>query len=242
MIFVSMDAGGLVRRTSQYHLRSTSLPNHATDSEISPPTRSHPDYRPVSRRRDSASREVPPPLSDGLPRAAARPTSWGMGRYYADSDITFRDLNHPALQSPPMNALSAASHPNLARVDQEFNVTTHCDQPSDDEEEESSPQTLADRYQREFSARERRQSSFSPTSDEDADEAINRAVTARRLGMSPSRIRSLGPARRRHSPSRIEVAQEGDEESDGSTVLAPHAKFFIESEKSTVSVSFDPPV
>lgn len=241
MIFVSMDADGLIRRTSQYHLRSSSLANQTLSGASSPP-RARQEYRPVSRRRHSASREVPPPISDQVARATARPAAWVTESFVANTALTFRDFNDRVPERSLPQAVGGGAYHNFSRMDQAFGVTTHCDQPSDDEEEESSPQTLADRYHREFSHRERMPSSFSLTSDEDADDALNPAVISRRLGMSPSRIRSSGRARRRESPSRIEVAPAREEEAVGSSILAPHARFFIESEKSTVSVSFDPPV
>ena len=71
--------------------------------------------------------------------------------------------------------------------------------------------------------------------------------TAGRINERPNRHRR---SRRRAEPSKIEVVQqpstadagEVDANSPTKDVLAPHAKFFIEREKSVVSIKFDPPV
>lgn len=66
---------------------------------------------------------------------------------------------------------------------------------------------------------------------------------AGRIGIPSGHRRS----RRRAEPSRIEVVMvpvnPGTEAKErASEVLTPHAKFFIERERSVVSVKFDPPV
>lgn len=243
MIFVSMSDKDLISRTSAYQLRSRGLEEIDSDGEIvsvsSPMTSEH---RPLSRRRDSTSRTVPPPISDSLLHTYQQ---------------VIRDLHrpYPLLQEAfPLphdlgpSAAAAAGHgantPNRSTApyntpidDQGFNVTTHCDEPTEDEEEESTLETLADRAQR-----EQMPISFPPTSDEDTEDAIERARQARRLGLLPGPSRRGRRARKRGLPSRIEVMPDAEGTGGRDGVLVPHARFFIEREKSVVSVFFDPPV
>ena len=242
MIFVSMSDKDLISRTSAYQVRSRGLEDIDSDGEIvsvsSPITSEH---RPLSRRRDSTSRTVPPPISDSLLHTYQQ---------------VIRDLHrpYPLLQEAfPLpddlgRSAAAAGHdantPNRSTApyntpieDQGFNVTTHCDEPTEDEEEESTLETLADRAQR-----EQMPISFPPTSDEDTEDAIERARQARRLGLLPGPSRRGRRARKRGLPSRIEVMPDAEGTGGRDDVLVPHARFFIEREKSVVSVSFDPPV
>ena len=242
MIFVSMNDKDLISRTSAYHLRSRGLEEIDSDGEtvsVSSPITS--EHRPLSRRRDSTSRTVPPPISDSLLHTYQQ---------------VIRDLHRPypllqeafTLPDDLERSAAAAGHgantPNRSTApyntpieDQGFNVTTHCDEPTEDEEEESTLETLADRAQR-----EQMPISFPPTSDEDTEDAIERARQARRLGLLPGPSRRGRRARKRGLPSRIEVMPDAEGTGGRDEVLVPHARFFIEREKSVVSVSFDPPV
>ena len=247
MIFVAMEDKDLIARTSHFRLRSHSFPDLDSDDNSSIPSTTSSENRPVSRRRESTSRAIPPPISNDIPRAAVRPTfqipdpspssPQHIDRYW-DNLVTREWAAAGDLGSLHS---SAVSHTPLLS-DEGFNVTTHCDQPSEDEEEESSPQTLADRYERDHFQREHVLPSFSPTSDEDAEEALERAVIARRMGVPGHHLPGRRRGRRRDSPSRVEVALDGDGKVGGRNILAPHARFFIDREKSTVTVSFDPHV
>ena len=247
MIFVSMDDKDLIDRTSHFRLRSHSLTDLDSSDDSSIPSTTTSENRPVSRRRDSSSRTVPPPVSNNMPRATIRPASHvpnplpsspgDLDRYW--DNLVPREWAAAGYNARPRHSTGRQS-PYL--FDEGFNVTTHCDQPSEDEEEESSPQTLADRYEREHLQREHVLPSFSPTSDEDVEDALERAVSARRMGILPHQLSGRRRGRRRDSPSRLEVALGGDGKVGGRDILAPHARFFIDREKSTVTVSFDPPV
>ena len=238
-----MDAKELRTRTSQYRLRSQSLTNFESDSD-SVPSSSASENRPVSRRRDSMSRIVPPPVSNSTSRSTNRASDPGSDWDFHDflqhgwidnwNSNQFPDVHsHQTELNPPAPARSV-NHPLIS---QGFHITTHCNDPSSDEEEESSAQILADRYQR-----ERMPVSFSPTSDEDVEDATERAWQARRLEFPSHHLLNRRRGRRREEPSRIEVMarETGQDRKEGP--LAPHARFFIEREKSVVSVSFEPPV
>ena len=243
MIFVSMTDKDLISRTSAYQLRSRGQEDIDSDGELvsasSPITSEH---RPLSRRRDSTSRTVPPPISG--------PLLTTYQQFYQDFHRPYPLLQEafPLPDDLGRSAAAAAGHgantPNRSTApynnpieDQGFNVTTHCDEPTEDEEEESTLETLADRAQR-----EQMPVSFSPTSDEDTEDAIERARQARRLGLLPGPPRRGRRARKRGLPSRIEVMPDAEGTVGRDEVLVPHARFFIEREKSVVSVSFDPPV
>ncbi|KAK4696022.1 hypothetical protein P7C71_g1830, partial [Lecanoromycetidae sp. Uapishka_2] len=135
------------------------------------------------------------------------------------------DLDFQSLPSPPTTTPAEPS---------DFAVTTTCDSPSSDEEEPSSAATLADLYRRDHMP-----PPYDPSStDSDSEEGLERAMRrARELGIPPVRV--YRRHRRRTAPSRIEVA---DTDEKGDELLQPHARFFIEKERSVVSIKFDPPV
>ena len=168
------------------------------------------ENRPPSRRADyPTSRAIPPPISNTrFPRAP--------------DGSSVRDPNSEGLPLSPRNA----SSPLL-----DFIVTTDYDDHSGDEEEESSPAVLADRYSRDLLP-----SSYSSSDDDDQDAndrwASNRPRTT-------GALTGLRLSRRRATPSRIVRAAPEDEETEA---LEPHASFFIERRKSMVSIKFDPPV
>ena len=247
MIFVSMNDKDLIARTSHYRLRSHSLTDWDSDGDSSVPSSTTSENRPVSRRHDSVSRTVPPPISNNMAHISFPSMPLALGTSSASSrrlgetwNLTARQESITA-ENATRPGLSSSPRPSLPPNDG-FNVTTHCDQPSEDEVEESSPQTLADRFEREQLQREHILPSFSPTSDEDAEDALGRAVRARRVGVPPHQLPSRRRGRRRDSPSRVEVSLDEDERLAGGDLLAPHARFFIDREKSNVTISFDPPV
>ena len=239
MIFVSMEADGLLARTSQYQLRDARPLEEPDDLQGShPPGTARENgsgpaggsitsisYRPTSRRRDSSGdRVVPPPISDAMPRSL---------RYNNEATST-RSSNNPFpidldFQTPPSPPTTTPAEPS------DFAVTTTCDAPSSDEEEPSSAATLADLYRRDHMPTP----DDVPSSDSDSEDNFETAIRRAREvgGVSPSRIHRRH--RRRAHPSRIEIVDAGGE---GKEVLQPHARFFIEKERSVVSIKFDPPV
>ena len=122
-----------------------------------------------------------------------------------------------------------------------FNVTIDCDDQSGDEEEVSSAAILADRYRRDHLPL------IYSSSDDEGDGGLGRWVGRRPGGPDLSTARNRR-CRRRVTPSKVELnvladAKEGEPSAGGKLeVLAPHARFFIEREKSMVSIKFDPPV
>ena len=231
MVFVSMHSRDLLYRTSQYQMRTSSPLRYKDDGGYFPIFETDDGDRPRSRRRDSgANRTIPPPISDMRPRNAHH------NRNDIDRIIDPRnpsriiDRDDCVSSSPPSNQPESLG----------FNIITTCDDPSSDEEEPSSAATLADLFRR-----DRLPPPYSPSTDEDDEDGLERAMRrAGRIAPPASQRRS----RRRAQPSKIEVtalsnAAGPETEVDSvKDVLAPHARFFIEREKSVVSVKFDPPV
>lgn len=185
------------------------------------------ENRPPSRRAEwtdgGVPRTVPPPISDQS--------------IYQEIAPHRRHLYFPptVVASPPRRA---SFPPNPVS----FTVTTDCDEQSGDEEEESNAAMLTDRHHQGH-----HRQPYESSSDETEDGMPNHwlASNAFALGLHPSQRRS----RRRANPSRIEIAEpqsdENQEEQDGKSnmnVLAPHARFFIDMQRSQVSIKFDPPV
>ena len=227
MIFVSMESTNLLARTSCYRMYEPNEDNEEFSNLFSDELS---ENRPLSRRRDSnAHRTIPPPVSNSVPRSV---------RHNNDTTSTSVSSNpDPILHlyddsSPPPRTMTPPDTPG-------FKVTTTCESPSSDEEEPSSAATLADLYRRDH---------FPPAyhidpPDEDSQDDLDQAMQrARELGL-PSSHRHR--RRRRGKPSRIEaVLPPGSNNADkeAQMVLPFHARFFIQREKSVVSVKFDPPV
>lgn len=215
MVFVSMSPSDLLPRTAQYQMRDPSPLQESEDLE--------PLYfddvnesRPLSRRRDSsAQRTVPPPVSN----SAAR---------------TYRhDNTRNATTNVPSPLIEICDNSTLPSQDatlldefSDFTVTTSCNDPSSDEEEPSSPATLADRLRRDSLP-----SPYELSSDEDTEVGLERAMRrARDMGI-PSSQTYYRRSSRRAEPSKIEIVGAADVSGDGrenKEVLAPHARFFIE--------------
>lgn len=185
------------------------------------------ENRPQSRRRDSgADRTIPPAVSDSIPRSI-RADGESLGTASTSNPFPLVDIGD---DSTPLPRISSPQE-NLG-----FNVSTSCDDPSSDEEEESSPATLADLYRR-----DRLPPPYESSAEDDDEDGLDRAMRrAGRIGAPSSHRRS----RRKAEPSRIEIARSSDDtaKDKDKDVLAPHAKFFIESERSVVTIKFDPPV
>ena len=231
-----MDSENLLNRTSRYKVRGASPPRLSSSS---PPLRSMQpspipellhslsDDRPPSRRADDAAeRTIPPPLS-ATRQYAREPRAIFARRFFEPrARIEYPRLSVDGSSTPPFQSADLP-YPFS------FTVTTNCDDHSGDEEEESSAATLADRYRRD------RMPPPYESSDETED-GFNRWVEgrARLMGLPPSHRRS----RRRAAPSRVEIAEPPAAEDDSAELLMPHATFFIERERSMISIKFDPPV
>ena len=236
MIFISMDSEDLLSRTARYQIREASPPYRSASSsplrstQLSPGSGSPEslnDDRPPSRRADDAVlRNIPPPISDS--RRYARQPRAASVRRISDQGAGV-GFPVPGANDNFTHLLETASLPTPLP----FAVTTTCDDHSGDEEEESSAVTLADRYRR-----DRMPPPYE--SSDDTEDGFNRWVESRaRLMGIPTRHRR---SRRRAAPSRIEIAESPTIENESANLLMPHAMFFIEREKSMISIKFDPPV
>ena len=234
MVFVSMTSRDLLYRTNQYQMRPSSPPRYSDDRENFLDFEFGDQYRPRSRRRDSgANRTIPPPISNLRPR---------------NPQYSYNDLDRIVDRRDPSrvidrNSYTTPSQPSQSSHQPEslgFNVTSTCDDPSSDEEEPSSAATLADLFRR-----DRLPPPYASSTDEDDEDGLERAMRrAGRIGPPAGQRRS----RRRAEPSKIEVTNLSSvagseiEVDNVKDVLVPHARFFIEKERSVVSIKFDPPV
>lgn len=215
MVFISMSPSELLPRTAQYQMRDPSPLHESEDLE--------PLYfddvnesRPLSRRRDSsAQRTVPPPISNSAARSY---------RHDNTRNATANVLPSPLLEI--CDHSTPQSQDTTLREFSDFTVTTSCNDPSSDEEEPSSPATLADRLRRDSLP-----SPYELSSDEDTEVGLERAMRrARDMGI-PSSQTYYRRSSRRAEPSKIEIVGAADVSGDGrenKEVLAPHARFFIE--------------
>jgi hypothetical protein len=236
MIFVSMNSEDLLRHTLRYQIREASPSRRSSSSSsvrstqpspISEISESSNGNRPPSRRvNDAAERTIPPPLSNARPYARQPRAVATRQIFEPRTRMNFTTSSVGDTLRPPLQGANSLN-PLF------FTVSTNCDDHSGDEEEESSAATLADRYRRD------RMPPPYESSDETED-GLNRWVEsrARLMGVPPHHRRS----RRRAAPSRVEIAEQPAGENESMKLLMPHATFFIEREKSMVSIKFDPPV
>ena len=228
MIFVSMESTNLLARTSCYRMYEPPEDNEEFSNLFSDELS---ENRPLSRRRDSnAHRTIPPPVSNSIPRSV-RHNNDTTSTSFSSNPFPLLDLDDDSTPPPPRTI----TPPETSG----FKVTTTCDSPSSDEEEPSSAATLADLYRRDH---------FPPAyhidpPDEELQDDLDQAMQrARELGLPTSHRHRR---RRRGKPSRIEAMLppgSSNTDTEAQRVLPPHAKFFIQREKSVVSVKFDPPV
>lgn len=155
--------------------------------------------------------------------------------------------------------IATPSSESSAPRQDKFTVTMDCSDLSDDDEELSSPDILADLYRRDRTLYVDHSSDLEL--DLESDDGDEGGTSLRALREHNARLGSFRGLGRRELPSRVQVvnlADVDDEElSEGHSpqatgakraiakekgVLAPHARFFIEKEKSSVSVTFEPEV
>ena len=241
LVFMSMTADDLVSGTAGYRLI------HAPSSwRPGAPTSSNENSRPLSRRRDSTYRHIPPAISDDqVPRAIS--TDMRMAYPIDDADVALYRESH--LRSPPTNSFSHQRSNS--------DISADCDGISSDEEEPSSPTTLEDRRRRDIDP-----PSYQDFSDENDTElqdegASNilamqarlrreaRGVRGRRL-VEPSFIDSPAINPNRGGNSRDKVAntpnEDDSDENQQSRTMTALARFFIKDDRNAVSIKFDPPV
>ena len=222
MVFVSMSPSDLLTRTAQYQMRDPSPLQESEDLE--------PLYldnvnesRPLSRRRDSsAQRTVPPPISNSTASNYRRNNtrSTDCSAY----PIPLLEVRDGIIPPPQTSALSDPSN---------FTVTTSCNDPSSDEEEPSSPATLADRLRRDSLP-----PPYELSSDEDTEVGLEPSMRRASAMGSPSSRTYHRRSSRRAEPSKIEIVGAADvngDETETKGVLAPHARFFIEKSRRCVT-------
>ena len=140
--------------------------------------------------------------------------------------------------NPIVSSPNEPSKPLALPQQDEFNVTMDCSDPSDDDEELSSPDILADLYRRDRTL----YIDHSPELDLASDDEDDTANTVRALRNHNARLGAIQGIGRRELPSRVQIMDVGRPDDEEKTVLAPHARFFIEKEKSSVSITFEPEV
>ena len=221
MVFVSMSPFDLLTRTAQYQMRDPSPLQESEDLE--------PLYlddvnesRPRSRRRgSSAQRTVSPLISNSAAynyrRNSTRSTECSAHPFPI---LEVRDENIPPTQT------FALPEPS------DFTVTTSCNDPSSDEEEPSSPATLADRLRRDSLP-----PPYELSSGEDTDIGFEPAMRRASAREPPSSRTYHRKSSRRAEPGKIEIVGVADvngDEAENKGVLAPHARFFIEESRRCV--------
>ena len=220
MVFVSMSPSDLLTRTAQYQMRDPSPLQESEDLEPLYLDDAN-ESRPLSRRPDSnAQRTVPPPISNSA------------AYNYRRNNIGSTECSahpFPVLEVPneiiPLTQTSALPEPS------DFTVTTTCNDPSSDEEEPSSPATLADRIRRDSLP-----PPYELSSDEDTEVGFEPAMRRARA-MRPSSSRTYYSSSTAE-PSKIEIVGAADvngERTENKGVLAPHARFFIEKSRRCVT-------
>lgn len=232
MIFISMRSSDLLAQTSRYQMHESPPPSPTVEVELEnfdfeqfmneERAALNSNIRPPSRRRESTTtRSIPPPVSNTYPRRSA----------------------HGHTPDHPLFTIDGGENNTYPRDHESspaFDVSTTCEEPTSDEEEPTSPVALADRNRRDRQVR-----SYEGSSDEDTEDGLDRVAREthnRQYGTNYSYRRR---AARRSTPRTIEVVdkEDGKEEADKrNDLLEPHARFFIEKERSVVTVKFDPPV
>ncbi|KAI4189939.1 MAG: hypothetical protein L6R41_001124 [Letrouitia leprolyta] len=235
MVFVAMDLEGLILKASRYTIRRSASPplspssspycsSQSPDSFLShyhhSTIQEDPEQRrPPSRRRaeDGTHRFIPPPISSNS-----------------------NDARHGSASQARNSSSPYVASNNIRPAQSHFNVSIDCDNHSDDDEEESSEATLADRHYR-----DRIPSQYSSDEMDDPDFATH----VLGIGSDTRRRQAQGNRRqqRRTTPRMIGIdelsaAEESSQPKEGADVLVPHAAIFIEKEKSMVSVKFEPTV
>ena len=227
MIFVSMESSNLLAHTACYRMYDPYDDIEETLNLFVDGTNAN---RPLSRRRDSnPDRTIPPPVSNSVPRSV-RHNNDASSTSFSSNPFPLIDLGDNSTPPPRTSTVPETSG---------FKVTTTCDFPSSDEEEPSSAATLADLYRRDHLPPAYHINTSDEESENDHDLVMRRA---RELGLPWNRRQRR---RRRAKPGRIEVVLPHSLDStdtEAPKVLPPHARFFIQRERSVISVKFDPPV
>lgn len=215
LIFISMTGDDLLARTAHYQVREASPSRTVSPESL---TGGRPRTPLTPRLPSFESNENRPPsrrTSDAADRVIPPPIS-------NSSSLLLDTLSNPFRTASPLS----------------FAITTECSDQSGDEEEVTSAATLADRFRRDHLSSNLDSSSESTEDGED----LTRIASSRARLIARQRRSS-----RQDAPSRIEIVEpdKTDETPHGKPeagCLFPHARFFIERDKSMISIKFDPPV
>jgi hypothetical protein len=225
MIFVSMSSDELLERTAQYqiHYPSRSRRCHESRRHYSNPSR---EYFNTYRSRTQGTEAGGAGASSGDLDAQANESTWSR-----------RSLFDPTYAEP------------------QFRVTTEHDGNPDSRQHDDDDFPSANDVDLLDSGED--SELFCPVDEDDSDggdtvEFNNRGrLDSRRRDRGPrNSLYGLGSNHRLNSPSLIEPARSSAGAAHGvsgdmngiSNIMKPHARFFIEREKSMVSINFDPPV
>ncbi|PGH13942.1 hypothetical protein AJ79_03357 [Helicocarpus griseus UAMH5409] len=242
MVFVSMTSDELLARTAQYQIVYS--PSRPRDRR-----RRHPRGH-FSQRYLASTRS---PLQSLERAALGGPGNW------SDSE-----------NEPTSFSSSNARSPRQRDSSSDFRITTNYDDKSDDEidddDDPEEPPSSTDIDRRRMQQMERMESEIiCPDFDSDSDDTSEWTGDAfireqrqlqRRMRQVVSAVEAAGNmtsrGRRRLVPSLIEptstlrnrevITDRNTPSSSEPEVMKPHARFFIEKEKSMVSIKFDPPV
>lgn len=187
-------------------------------------------------------------FSSNAPTPSSNPNSAPLSRAQRSASRLMQPQSNHTTSPLPVSPTSSP----LPQQDK-FTVTMDCSDSSEDDEELSSPDILADLYRRDRTLY--LDHSLDMEDESDGGEEGSNPPRPPRLGA----MRDLG---RRELPSRVQIidladvddeeqedgqssqarTERGRKEKEGKGVVAPHARFFIEKEKSSVSVTFEPEV
>jgi hypothetical protein len=214
MVFVSMSSEHLLARTSHYQIRDTCPHAVLQSSERRGPVLAHEEGPPMRRSWANFRREI---ASNFI-----RQSDFSSYSHAQNADSPDTDSTPPPDDAYPFGYTMSPSdlHQIVRPSSPEYQITTNCEDPSGDEEEPSSHETLTDLSHRQLHNYEE-----SSTSEEEDPQ------------------RTYRYRRQRSFPRRIEwIDKESITDIKPTDPLRPHAKFFIERKRHVVSIKFDPPV
>jgi hypothetical protein len=213
MVFISMTSDDLLTRTAQYQI------------QYSPP-------RP--RRPGSRSNDLPP--------VSIRYNADGTGTVMTAEQRRLRNLYEIGVQDDECDRRTAQLPADFTENTPPFQVTTECS----DTEDDAPPSRIRHR------SLGRIASNFpglrfedSDPSSEDDDGQNTPPWHESYLGIGTPRLRRRETASNITLADAAEAAQNATQEAVravGGELMAPHARFFIERDKSKCTVKFDPPV
>lgn len=156
----------------------------------------------------------------------------------------------PPLQNLERTVLMGPNSASVPRTSEDpqaqFRITTEYDENNDSSgEEEDWRSTLLERAQAEQTEDHFSDTDHSPTDEEDSSSRRHRRFdTQRARFIEPHQLSALSRIsehRLHRGPSLVHPNPPAELAQPAAEVLKPHARFFIEREKSMVTIKFDPP-